>query len=353
MIRSMCTERRTVRNLTNTGMDISAKTVVCARCGIGYGRYKGNFPVSYAPSYKGIGYIPICRNCVDKMYAEYMRETDDPKAVMHQICRKLDIYWNERLFDSVSAKASNRSVTSVYLQRVAAINYAGKSYDDTLRESGELWNFDGAAATHIKPAPVYSEEQDETEEEPIDQELIDFWGRGYDREIYEDLDRRYKKWTSGLGDISNVQEALYKQVCLNEMIIAKSGAKGEAADKATKNLMDALGSLNIKPSQTKNDAQDAELSNTPLGVWLYRYETKRPLPEIDDDLKDVNGLRKYVFIWMGHLCKMLGLKNAYAKMYEDEIVRLRVDKPEYDGDDDETFFSEVMLDEPPGGGDDP
>ena len=136
MIRFLCTERRTVRNLTNTGMDISAKIVVCARCGIGYARYKGNFPVSYAPSYKGIGYIPICRNCVDKMYAEYMRETDDPKAVMHQICRKLDIYWNEHLFDSVAAKASNRSVTSVYLQRVAAINYAGKSYDDTLRESG-------------------------------------------------------------------------------------------------------------------------------------------------------------------------------------------------------------------------
>ena len=35
-------------------------------------------------------------------------------------------------------------------------------------------------------------------------------------------------------------------------------------------------------------------------------------------------------------------------MYEDEIARLRVDKPEYDGDDDEAFFAEVMMDEPPG-----
>ena len=62
-------------------------------------------------------------------------------------------------------------------------------------------------------------------------------------------------------------------------------------------------------------------------------------------MKDVNGIRKYVFTWMGHLCKMLGLKNGYAKLYEDEIERLRVNRPEYDGDDDEAFMNRLFEEE--------
>ena len=106
----------------------------------------------------------------------------------------------------------------------------------------------------------------------------------------------------------------------------------------------------MKPGQKKQEDADAALTNTPLGVWLYRYENKRPLPEVDEELKDVNGIRKYVFTWMGHLCKMLGLKNAYSQLYEDEIARLRVDKPEYDGDDDKLLFNEALSAEPPGVG---
>ena len=79
-----------------------------------------------------------------------------------------------------------------------------------------------------------------------------------------------------------------------------------------------------------------------MGVWLLKYENKRPLPEIDDDLKDVNGVRKYVFTWLGHVCKMLGKKNGFSKLYESEIQRLRVEKPEYDDEDDEDMMMDVF-----------
>ena len=80
--------------------------------------------------------------------------------------------------------------------------------------------------------------------------------------------------------------------------------------------------------------------STPLGVWIHKYENQRPLPEVEND---ENHIKKYIFTWMGHLCKMLGIKNGYTKMYEDEIEKLRVEKPEYDGDDEDLmidYFSE-------------
>ena len=100
-----------------------------------------------------------------------------------------------------------------------------------------------------------------------------------------------------------------------------------------------LGSANLKPAQKKSDADtENELANTPLGVWLWKYENKRPLPEIDEQLKDVNGIKKYVFTWMGHLCKMLNIKNTFTRLYEEEIERLRVEKPEYEDEDEETLL---------------
>ena len=45
---------------------------------------------------------------------------------------------------------------------------------------------------------------------------------------------------------------------------------------------------------------------------------------------------------MGHVLRMLGKKNGYEKMYQDEIDRLRVEKPEYDGDDDEILLTAYM-----------
>ena len=48
---------------------------------------------------------------------------------------------------------------------------------------------------------------------------------------------------------------------------------------------------------------------------------------------------------MGHLCKMLGVKNGYTKLYDEEIDRLRVEKPEYDGDDDEALMSHAYSEE--------
>ena len=44
---------------------------------------------------------------------------------------------------------------------------------------------------------------------------------------------------------------------------------------------------------------------------------------------------------------MLKIKNSYSKLYEDEIARLRVERPEYTAEDDEDFFQDVFS-----GGDD-
>lgn len=336
-------------------LEMETDRVICSRCGKTYTKRKGNFKVSYAACHKGLGYIPICSDCIDSMYNTYLAQCNNAKDTVRQMCRKLDLYWNESAFEAIAKKSTMRTLMSQYIQRINTMTYAGKSYDDTLSNEGTLWSF--TEQEHVEqpvvPARQKVEEDEVSDLDDIPNEVITFWGSGYTAEMYLELEQRRSYWMSRLPEGTDIDigtEALIRQICPLELDINRYRASGRDVDKLVANLDKLIGSAGLKPGQKKQEDADVALANTPLGVWLYRYENKRPLPEVDEELKDVNGIRKYVFTWMGHLCKMLGLKNAYSQLYEDEIARLRVDKPEYDGDDDELLFMEALSDEPPGAG---
>ncbi len=341
-------------------IEISPSAVVCCTCGKAYAKRKDSFPVSHAFLHKGTGYLPYCRECVANLFQSYFEETNDPRLATRQMCRKLDLYWNDTLYEAAIKQSSARTVFMQYLRRVNGARSSSKSYDDTLREEGSFWKMpDKEHSTSFSPhrknltvvnADEYSDTPDEEEIE-IDQKTRDFWGPGYTAEMYYELQQRWDYWIERLPEGISLDvgtTALIQQICATEIDINRVRASGGNVDKQVNTLNTLLGSALLKP---KADAGDAALEKTPLGVWLYRYENKKPLPEIDDDLKDVNGIKRYVFTWMGHLCKMLGIQNGYSELYEQEIAKYSVDKPEYDGDDDEALYARVLSGETDG--DDP
>lgn len=320
-------------------IEISSDKAICTKCGTAYSRRKGYFPVSYAILYKGIGHIPVCKTCVDSIYNSYLAQCNDAKKAVRQTCRKLDLYWSDNVYEVVARKSTTRSMMTQYIAKTNTITYAGKSYDDTLSDEGTLWSFGEVEASPSDAASnndIRNEEQDiSIEDIPADVKV--FWGSGYTPSMYLELEQRRSYWMSRFPsdvELDIGTEALIRQICSLELDINRDRAAGRSVDKSVTALNALLGSANLKPVQKKKDDADVALANTPLGVWLYRYENERPLPEVDEDLKDVNKLKKYIFTWMGHLCKMLGVKNSYSQMYEDEIERLKVELPEYDGDDD-------------------
>ena len=319
-------------------VEINASSAICTKCGRAYSRRKGYFPVSYGALYKGIGFIPVCKDCIDSMYKSYLDQCGSKKDAARQVCRKLDLYWTENIFDLVDKKATTQTVMTAYMQRITSITYAGKSYDDTLTEEGDLWAWN----RNIKP--IVKKEKEVTDPEStieVPENVISFWGPGYTPMMYLELEDRLKYWMSEFPDDYEPEagtKALLRQIVILEIDINRDRAAGRSVDKSVNALNNLLGSAMLKPAQKKTEDLDSNIANTPLGVWLYKFENERPLPEIDNDLKDTNRIKRYIFTWMGHLAKMLGIKNAYTKLYEEEIERLKVDRPEYDGDDEELLI---------------
>ena len=320
-------------------MEVSTIGTTCRRCGNTYSAVKGYFPVCYAHLYKGVGYIPYCKDCIEDMFDTYLLECQSAKKAVRQMCRKLDLYWSEKIFQSVEDMSTSRSVMSSYITKINHIKNAGKSYDDTLREENALWSDSVSSVLYVVDDVSVSKDAIE-----IPDEVIAFWGPGYSDDMYVDLEQRRKYWMSRLPenvDLDIGAEALIRQICGLEIDISRDRAAGKNTDKNVNTLNTLLGSLNFKPSQKKNEI-DASIDNTPFGVWIERWEKKRPIPDPDPAFEDVDGIVKYITTWfLGHISHMLGLKNMYCELYEHEIEKMKIRRPEFADEDSESIFNKI------------
>lgn len=328
-------------------VDSSAAPTVCRKCGTAFSRLKGYFQVCYSYLYKGIGYLPYCNDCIDAMYEAYITDGRSPADAVRQICRKLDLYWNERLFIDAEKMSPSRSVMRSYIAKTNNSKYVGKCYDDTLREEGALWVWPPQYG-EIKPSEGQpdADGDDEEDEIEVDPDIIAFWGPGNTPKMYQELQQRYLYWKEHLPVGVNINDigvqALLRQICSVEIELNKLRAAGKSTDKAVNSLNTLLGSAMLKPAQ-KRDEADVAIDNTPFGVWIRKWEDGRPIPAPDPEMEDVDGIKKYVFTWLhGHLCKMLGIKNSYSRLYDEAIAKMRVEKPEYSDEDEEALIYDVF-----------
>ncbi len=330
---------------------VSKPNFYCCRCGAAYGRQKGNFPVSHSPLYRGSGYLPMCNNCVDELYEQYCASLPNEREAVRRMCMKLDLYWNDSIFDMAQKTVTGNSLVRNYIGKTNIYRFIDKNFDDTLKE--EKLAEEKAAEEKCAACKQGYIQDDQPDEEEVPEKSIEdipesvraFWGPGYTPEMYEELEDRFRYWMSRYPDDAGLDagtEALLRQICCLEIDINHERAAGKSADKLSDTLSKLLAGAKLRPDQKKTNA-DAMLEKTPFGVWIKRWEDKKPIPEPDPEMKDRDGIIRYIEIWMkGHLAKMLGYKNAYSKIYEDEIAKMRVERPEFDDEDDESFFEDVF-----------
>ena len=330
-------------------IEINSGGVVCSRCGKAYGRRKGYFLVNNGSRYKGVGYMSVCKECTIALYADYLNKCDgDQRLAMRQVCRKLDLYWSDKIYEGVEKKNVGNSIVVGYITRMTTSNYAGKSYDDTLVSEGTMWSFDEEFSERQQRIKQDAEpDNDEQDLSDLSEEVIAFWGVGYTPEMYTALEQRRQYWMSRLSGDTELDigtEAIIRQICSLELDINRDRAAGRAVDKSINALNTLLGSASLKPAQKKGDG-DSSLYNTPMGVWIDRFEYKKPIPNDESDA-DKDYLVKYILAWFGgHLSKMFGIQNANTKLYDEEVAKYRVYRPDFDDDtDDDELMYNVLAD---------
>ena len=311
----------------------------CLCCGKSY--VDSSYYNSNSVFYNGTGKIPYCKNCIEKFYQHFLTKYKDEGYLMPErmavkrLCMALDVYYREDIFNS-SLKRSNEedintSPMSQYMRVIQLYQYNRnkETYDNTLIKDIEKEQ----EKEVIMGTPVVVSDDFEA-----DEKTIDFFGAGFSNNDYKFLKKEYNDWTSRHECITKAQEEVFKDICFNRLQNLKALQKGEDTKDITASFQKMLDSGKLQPKQNSGDTT---ADNQTFGTLIDKWENTRPLPEIDEELKDVDKIAWYIDVFFkGHLSKMMGLKNGLSNLYTKFMKKYTVEKPEYNDEEN----SEVLFD---------
>ncbi|MEI2465004.1 hypothetical protein [Niallia taxi] len=291
----------------------------CSACGAF--KKPTDYYVSYSPFHKATGKLHVCKVCVSKPI--------DSKETLIDTLRKIDKPFIETLFISSTEESekTGKSVWGLYMKNVSMGQYKTFNWNDS-----EFEGFQSEKLVKADPLTEIEDEEIDLSKEEM-RYLINFWGKGFDIESYIWLQQEYEDFLNRYECDSKGMELLIKEICLQQLDIKTRRSNGEKVDQQLKTLQDLLGSSNLKPVQeTGANAVEQET----FGTLIKKYENEKPIPEPEERWKDVDKVSKYVRVFfLGHLTRMLGLKNEYEEEYWDEIDKLTVEEPVLDEEENE------------------
>lgn len=305
----------------------------CFYCGKEY--VDKNFYKSYSDFYSNIGKVPYCKQCIEKFYQQYYEKytnegclTPERNAVK-RLCMIFDIYFNEKAYNDAINNAKKRqtniSPMGAYMKIIQLQQHQNKSYENTISEEALRDLAEGLSKTI-------------SDDTTVDQKIIDFFGSGFTEEDYKFLEKEYKDWTARHECNTKAQEEVFKRICFKQLEILKATRKGEDTKNLDATFQNYLDTAKLQPKQ---NAGETTAENQTFGTLIDKWENERPLPEIDEELKDVDKIGLYLDVFFkGHLAKMMGMKNGHSRLYSEYMKQYTVEKPEYEGDED----SEALFD---------
>lgn len=321
--------------LKKKGVKTTKEKCVCFYCGKEY--VNTNYYKSNSLFYNNIGRIPYCKQCIEKFYQHFFNEYSNDgclwpeRKAIKRLCSIFDIYYREDVFHSSMNKIKesdmNISPMGQYMKTIQLQQYKGKSYNNTLsEEEKEEFVANAIAASESRKA---------------DEKTIQFFGTGFNDDDYEFLKREYEDWTARHECQTKAQEEVFKRICFKQLEILKATRRGEDTKNLDATFQNYLDTAKLQPKQNSGDTV---ADTQTFGTLIDKWENTRPIPEIDEDLQDVDKIGLYLDVFFkGHLAKMMGLKNGLSNLYTKFMKKYTVEKPEYsDNEDGEALFDAIF-----------
>lgn len=281
--------------------------------------------------------FPICKRCLLKMVEQRKTDKDEPnetKDSVRKVLKLLDLPYLNREYEecvkgaSDGVKEKNRhSPFATYIVMIKSLpQYKGLHWENSEFDE-EYYNLEA--------------EDDVNENSRIYKQAKKRFGKGYSPQDLIFLETQYQDWTTRYACESKAQELLFQRICFKQLDIDKAQKSGKDTKELDKTLQDLLGSMSLKPNQNNSNALTEAKT---FGQLIQKWENEKPIPEPEDDFKDVDKIGTYIDVFFkGHLSKMMGLKNAFSPLYEKFIKKYTVNKPQYDEEEDtEVLFDQIF-----------
>lgn len=316
---------------------ITTSTLHCFCCGEEYDI--NDFYDSDSDFYKASGKLPYCKKCIEEIYQKYLIKyttagiCNPEKKAMERLCMAFGLFYDNDIFDGAMKRNSSNSdestTTSLYFRQVKLYQYRNKDYDTTIQK--KIDSVDGMGTFSA----------DELKESQIISDAEKFFGTGFSDDDYLFLKEQYDDWTTRHECETKSQEEIFKQLCFTQLQLLKAQRAKEDTKDLNATFLKQLEVAKLQPKQNHNESNSNAQT---FGTLIDKWENTRPIPEIDEDLRDVDKIGLYLDVFFkGHLAKMMGLKNGLSNLYTKFMKKYTVERPEYDDDEDgEALFDAIF-----------
>lgn len=256
--------------------------IICCKCG--ESQKPSVYYISKSILYQHYGRLPICKPCIEKLSDTFFEKHEDRKIAIYEMCKKLDMPFHNSVFEGASKEQDIQQMVSRYFTVLNSFRNKNGYADDF--DSGE----------HIID---YIEEYQAEEELKITDEIIRFWGKGFQQDDYEYLNNFYYEYEKHFTTDTPVQINLYKNIAKVHLQAEKELNTGNVTN--FNKLMELSSKLhndgNIKPIQSTGANDDKGVST--YGLWIKEIEKTEPCEVFDKKpvYQDYDSFKKYWDKW--------------------------------------------------------
>lgn len=275
-----------------------------------------------------------CKKCLLKSATDYDKKNGiykDNKQKAKKTLMLMDLPFIEDVYDAALADVTN------------AVNEKnrGTAWQQYMVMIQSLPQYRGLhwGNSEFKENSEYDDEYEVKENQKTIKRAKKRFGPGYSNEDYMFLENEYQDWVTRYECETKTQEIIFQRIAFKTWEIMKATRNGQPTKDLDASLQSLLSSGDLLPRQDKNNSASDSLT---FGQLIDKWENEQPIPEPTDEFKDVDRIGLLIDVFFkGHLAKMMGLKNAFSRTYENFMKKYTVNKPEYDEDTD----SEILFDQ--------
>jgi len=232
------------------------------------------------------GLLSICRDHCNEIYETYYSIHNNIDIAIKLTCRDLDIRYSEEALKQAqshveSLMSKGKKADKLFGYYKSKLGSTGKK-----NENFESFRFKDSEFENIINDQV---------EENIDDDLVLFWGRGFDSiDDYIFLETELSNWKKTHKCDNQAEVTLLKEICIKILIIRNKRAEGETVSQDVKELQDLFKTASVDPA--KANVASAGKSHDAWGLFVKDIEQFRPAEWHDkqEKYKDMDGFIPYI-----------------------------------------------------------
>ena len=285
------------------------------------------------------GKFPLCKRCCLEIVEQRKNKKDEPNETKESVQRMLqlmDLPYIDSFYEDCIKGARDEVKEKNRSSPFTTYNTAVRSLPQW---RGMKWKDSEFDEDHLDDAEKINENS------RILKQAQKRFGKNYNSADLIFLENEYQDWIKRYACDTKAQEILFKRICCKELEIDKAQKNGKDTKEMDKTLQDLMGSLQVKPNQSNSNAlTEAKTFGQLIGRWEDEYDGGKPVPEPDEDFKDVDKIGLYLDVFFkGHLAIAAGIKNAFSRLYDKFMAKYTVTKPQYSEDtSSEELFDQIF-----------